>query len=244
MAELHRIKMIVAYDGTNYCGWQLQPGQKTIQGEIESALAQLYRIPIRITGAGRTDTGVHAKGMVVHFDLPFEIDSSNLQYRLNALLPEDIRILSVEKVAPDFHARFSATSRKYIYTIINQPNPFLRDTAWFTSWQLDTAKLNIVSSLVLGEKDFSALKIHSGNEGTICNVTESYWEIKVSTYEYHVRSNRFLHGMVRFLVGLQVAYARNAISLNEYQLALIEEHSRYRAFKAPAKGLCLVEVGY
>ena len=148
------------------------------------------------------------------------------------------------KLVSDFHARFSALSRRYTYTIITQPDPFLERFAWEVHWVLDLDKLTEASTLIIGERDFVTCQNHSGSDSTICTVTEFQWSREGYIYKYTISANRFVHGMVRFLVGMQVAYARNALTLQEYTNAFKIENNRARAFKAPARGLCLTEVKY
>ena len=202
------------YDGTNYHGWQIQPNGNTVQEELQKALSVILRQPMEVVGAGRTDTGVHARHMVAHFDFPEKTECPeklesqgslekleslaspekpasptfspvDLAYKLNRLLPRDISVLRIEQVADDMHARFSATSRKYHYYISTRKDAFSRHYAWQIHWQLDFDKMNEAARMLIGEKDFASFcKVGSDVKTTMCNLTHAQW-VKDSDTNWH-----------------------------------------------------------
>lgn len=244
MAESNRIKLVIEFDGTDFAGWQIQPGQRTVQGDLENALATIFRQHVKVYGAGRTDAGVHADGMTAHFDLPDDMELNQIIRSINGLTSNDIAIVSADWVSDDFHARFSAKSRTYRYRVVERSAPLLRSYSWLIHWKLDRTKLDEAAEYIIGERDFTPFKIHSGTPGEVCNVSGSRWDFSKDILEYFITANRFVHGMVRLLVGVQVAYARDVISWEEFTNAFDEELDRNRAFKAPPQGLCLVTVEY
>ncbi|MDE6807110.1 MAG: tRNA pseudouridine(38-40) synthase TruA, partial [Prevotella sp.] len=169
-----RYFITLSYDGTRFHGWQVQPNGISVQGELQRGLSLLLRSDIQVTGAGRTDAGVHAKMMVAHFDFPEEIDGRQLAYKLNKLLPQDIAIQKVEPVADELHARFSATSRTYYYYIHTEKSPFERHYSCELHYPLDFAKMNQAARMLLDNEDFGAFcKSHADVKTTLCHVTHA-----------------------------------------------------------------------
>lgn len=213
-----RYQIRLSYNGEKLCGWQIQPNDTTVQGEIEKALMTLLRIPVSITGAGRTDSGVNAINYIAHFDLPDEkeINAAHLCYKLNAILPHEIVIHEVSSCNPEFHARFDATLREYHYFIHFCKDPFCNNFSYRMRQRLDVEKMNKASAYLLGEHDFSCFEKVGGNNATsICNISEAGWHtykpshIELMGYPYtegdyivfKVKANRFLRNMVRAIVG-------------------------------------------
>ncbi|MEW5702389.1 MAG: tRNA pseudouridine synthase A, partial [Candidatus Zixiibacteriota bacterium] len=199
-----RYRLDLAYHGRDFHGWQLQPGLRTVQGELETWLGRLLRVgsPVAVTGAGRTDTGVHAAGMVAHFDADAGVGPDELLERLGRALPPDLVVISVVPVDPTFHARYSATGRHYSYRIATRPTPFGRDRHWLVTAPLERRLLDDAAAIIVGNRDFSGFcRAASRKESSLCCVTESSWQSEKELLVYHVRADRFLHEMVRLLVG-------------------------------------------
>ena len=174
-----RYSLCLSYDGSAFCGWQIQPSSPSVQACLEGVLARLLGRPVPVTGAGRTDTGVHAVGYIAHFDydgiLPFE--ASDFNYKLNAMLPREVVVHSVSVVPDDFHARFSARRREYTYFIHRQKDPFLRNTSWLCGYpSLDFDAMNAACQFLLGTHDFSCFEKTGGdNKTSICTVFDAFW---------------------------------------------------------------------
>ncbi|MCF0202626.1 MAG: tRNA pseudouridine(38-40) synthase TruA [Bacteroidaceae bacterium] len=236
------------YDGTRYHGWQIQPNGITVQEELQRALSVVLRRETEVVGAGRTDTGVHARLMVAHFDSPVRLDIGERgeMYKLNRLLPPDISVLKIEEVADDMHARFSAISRTYRYYISTRKTPFLRQYCWQIHWHLDFSAMNEAAELLVGEKDFASFcKVGSDVKTTMCNLTRAVW-VQDSDTEWHfeISCNRFLRNMVRAVVGTLVEVGRGRMSLREFT-DVLSAKSRSRAGESvPAQGLFLEDIKY
>jgi tRNA pseudouridine38-40 synthase len=234
------------YDGTHYHGWQIQPNGVTVQSELERCLSLLMREKVSVTGAGRTDAGVHARRMAAHFDTVQELDGALLVKKLNGLLHEDIAVYSIERVADDLHARFSATSRTYHYYIHTHKSPFLNQYSLEIHYQLDYALMNEAGRVLTEYEDFGAFcKAGSDVKTTLCKVTQAQW-IQTSPTEWYfeITANRFLRNMVRAVVGTLVEVGRGRMSLEEFR-QVVEGKKRTQAGESmPAKGLFLEEIKY
>ena len=242
---MSRYKITVHYDGTNYFGWQMQSHKRTIQGEIETALLPLNdNETVKIVGAGRTDRGVHALGQVAHFDLDTKLNVTQLLKALNARLPNDIRILAANLTEDEFHARFSAKRRYYRYQCYIGDNILFKNQSWFIS-EIDVATLNEFANLIEGSFDFlSFSKINKELKNTICDIYESKWYKSENMLIFNVCGNRFLHHMVRYLVGTMVAGVQGKISLDYFRDLLNNPQKNVKIFKAPPEGLILVKIDY
>mgnify|MGYP003293851902 CR=1 FL=1 len=173
-----RYKMTLAYNGAGFCGWQIQPGDPSVQGALQDALSTLLGTPTEVVGAGRTDTGVHASFYVAHFDYDANLDTAQLAYHLNAILPKDIAIYSIEPVSDGFHARFSAKSREYQYFIHNRKDPFKNDFSWYCRFDLDIDRMNRACAYLLGTHDCKCFeKTGSDNRTSVCEIYAAGWEI-------------------------------------------------------------------
>ena len=236
----------LAYDGTRYHGWQIQPNGISVEGEIELRLSTLLRQPIDIVGAGRTDAGVHARHMVAHFDIEDGCDTKQLCYRLNRMMPPDICIYKIEKVADDLHARFSATSRTYHYYISTKRNPFNRQYTWLCHYDLDFELMNQAAEILLEYKDFASFcKSHTDVKTTLCNIIEAKWiKDDEGCYYFRIKANRFLRNMVRAVVGTLVEVGRHRLSLDDFR-NVIEGKKRTMAGESmPANALFLEKIEY
>ena len=234
----------LAYKGTHYSGFQIQQNAPSIQQEVEKALAVFYRQPIALTGSSRTDSGVHARQNYFHLDASFPIAAKQL-YNLNALLPHDIFIKRIFEVAPQFHARFHATSRLYHYHISLQKNPFLQETAWHYPFPIHLDKLNEAALLLLQYADFTSFsKRNTQTHTKLCNILQSQWVLEADTLVYKVKANRFLRGMVRGLVATMLKVGRGSLSLAQFGQIIEAKDCTKADFSAPPHGLFLMEVDY
>ena len=235
-----------SYDGARYHGWQIQPNGDSVQARLQEALSTLLRQEIGVTGAGRTDAGVHARMMVAHFDCDSELDCPQLAYKLNRLLPYDIAVEKVEPVGDEMHARFSATSRTYHYYIHTVKDPFQRAYSCELHYPLDFAKMNEAGQLLMGYDDFGAFcKAGADVKTTLCRVTEARWiQTSPSTWYFRITANRFLRNMVRAVVGTMIDVGRGRLSLDEF-CKVIEGKRRTEAGESmPANALFLENITY
>lgn len=235
----------LAYNGTNYHGWQVQPNAITVQEELETALSKLLRKPIGVVGSGRTDTGVHAEQQLVHIDVEEELDIQSLQFKLNCMLPPDVAVKKIFPVTEQAHARFSALSRSYEYRISPQKNPFLQKLSYVSMHPLDVAAMNEAAALMLEWEDFECFsKVHTEVKHFRCNVMRAEWVEKEDQLIFHVTANRFLRNMVRAIVGTLLEVGRHKMDLQEFR-EVLESRDRAKAGRsAPAQGLFLVKVEY
>ena len=241
-----RYFVTLSYDGTRYHGWQIQPNGDSIQERLQGALSTLLRAEISVTGAGRTDAGVHARMMVAHFDYEEALDGQQLCYKLNRLLPYDIAVQKVEQVADDLHARFSATSRTYHYYIHTVKDPFSRAYSCELHYPLDFKKMNEAAAMLLNYEDFGAFcKSGADVKTTLCQVTAAEWhQTSRSTWYFEITANRFLRNMVRAVVGTLVDVGRGRLSLEEFQ-KVIEGKRRTEAGESmPGNALFLEDIKY
>ena len=236
----------LSYDGTNYHGWQVQPNGISVQGELQRVLSTLLRQDISITGAGRTDAGVHARVMAAHFEIEADIDCKQLAYKMNRMLPQDIVIDRIEEVSLDMHARFSATERTYHYYIHTRKCPFERHYSCEIHYPLDFEKMNEAGHILCTYEDFGAFcKAHSDVKTTLCNVTRAEWiQTGDTTWYFVITANRFLRNMVRAVVGTLVDVGRGRLSLDEFR-SVIEGKRRSDAGESmPGNALFLENVKY
>ena len=234
------------YDGSAYCGWQRQPEQPTVQGIIEDALTKLLRQPTEIVGAGRTDTGVNASFYIAHFDTIEDINCDHTTYKLNAMLPQDIAIKRIYRVADDLHARFDAVEREYTYFLSQKKSPFRRHSAWICYYQLDIEKMNEAAKVLLTTDDFTTFaKLNSNNKTNICDVRHAEWTTESDgTLRFTIRADRFLRNMVRSIVGTLVDVGRGRYTVEEfYDIVNSQDLSRASSGAQP-QGLFLSNVKY
>ncbi len=238
----------IAYRGTDYGGWQIQPNSKTIQGEIEHCLSQLFASPVSIMGCGRTDAGVHASCYYFHTDLPADVDKQNTVFKLNKMLSRDIAIYDSQKMAPDSHARFDARQRSYTYLLHTIKDPFLNQSSFHYTWKksLDLDKLLLLSQFIEQQALFEPLcKSNSGNEHFKCEIFSARWqELGRGQYRFDIVANRFLRGMIRLMVGMYLNFERDKISLEEIERAFADQQQLAISWSVPAIGLSLSDVIY
>lgn len=236
----------LAYRGAGFHGWQIQPQSSTVQGVIEQALGTLLRMPVSVTGAGRTDAGVNARMMIAHLDLPEDIDPGNLVRKANAIIGPDIALYSLRPMHADAHARFDASSRTYRYFAHTLKDPFTGKLSWGTRPDLDFEAMNRAAKLLTGQKDFTSFaKLHSDAKTNICTVTSAQWvEFEPNKYYFEISADRFLRNMVRAVVGTLVEVGRHRIEPEEI-LTILKRKDRCAAGTSmPAEALFLWEVKY
>ncbi len=240
--------MRLSYRGAAYHGWQVQPGDVSVQGTIEGALSTLLRQPTAVTGAGRTDAGVNARLMVAHVDLPDGFDPREGVFlrSLNSICGRDIAIYSFAPVAADAHARFDATERSYRYFVHTVKNPFTGDLSWQAPPTLDFAAMNEAAALIIGRRDFTSFsKLHTDVKTNICDLRRAVWtDMGEGRYYFEIAADRFLRNMVRAVVGTLVDVGRHKMA-PEAILDVLERKDRCAAGTSmPAGPLFLWNIEY
>jgi len=246
MSNKKRFFLRLAYDGTNFCGWQNQNEQESVQGTIESALTTLFRSPQKILGCGRTDTGVHADDFYAHWDFDESIDELTCM-KLNSILPRSIAIKEIFEVSNEFHSRYSATRRTYHYFIHTQKNPFRRLYSYeYPHHQLRLDLMDKAARELLKYNEFLPLiKLDKEKQKTKCTLFSSHIEqVEPHYYRYEISANRFLHNMVRRIVGTLVLIGREKLSLEEFTYSMQHQTPMRLINLAPANGLHLVKIDY
>lgn len=245
---LHRYFIWLSYKGTAYCGWQIQPGSPTVQQTLNNALTILLREDVETTGAGRTDTGVHASTFVAHFDTAQSAEELNLPqltYKLNRILPADIGIQRIEEVMPDMHARFNALSRTYHYFICRHKDPFQTGRSWLMERRLNLEAMQQAADLLMAYEDFESFsKTNTQVKTFLCKVSKAHWEQEGHMLRFEITADRFLRNMVRAIVGTLVDVGLGKISADDFA-SIIESKDRNQAgYSAPGSGLFLVDIIY
>lgn len=243
----------MAYDGTGYHGWQHQPRVKTVQAVLDNALSVLLQQEIKVTGAGRTDTGVHASFFLAHFDWHGEgsfgnfsgPDDPQFTFKLNRFLPDDIVIHKIWEVKPDMHARFSATFRTYQYRISSQKPLFNRSYSHYVYGRLDLEAMNRCCNIILRTTDFTSFsKLHTDVKTNNCKVMAAHWKEVDEGYLFEIKADRFLRNMVRSLVGTMLDAGQGKLDLEGFQ-SIVDARDRGKAGQSvAAAGLFLVDIGY
>lgn len=235
-----------SYDGTAYHGWQIQPHSLSVQEELQKAMSILLRKPMEVVGAGRTDTGVHARKMVAHFDNDEEVDCPQLVYKLNKLLPRDIAVQQVEPVAEDMHARFSAKSRTYHYFVHMGKNPFLLSYSWQVYGNIDFELMNQAASVLMEYKDFTSFsKVNTDTKTNDCTITEAHWDrVGEDQWCFTITANRFLRNMVRAIVGTLMEVGRGRMTIEQLRRVIDAKDRCCAGDSVPGNALFLVQVKY
>ena len=241
-----RVKATVAYDGTDYQGFQRQANGSTVQEVLETALERITGEPVRVLAAGRTDAGVHAEGQVIAFDTEWRHSLPDLERAVNAVLPQDSAVRDLVEVAPDFHPRYDARSRRYRYTIYNAPvrSPLTRRTSLHLREALDVEAMNAATGLIVGEHDFATFGRPTHGSVTVRRVTDACWINEPPWLFFEIEGNAFLHRMVRSLVGTLLQVGQGRLSPGEFGAALSARDPGRAGQTAPAHGLCLMRVEY
>lgn len=247
-------KLLIQYDGTDFHGWQVQENDRTIQGELERVIGMLVDADVSVIGSGRTDAGVHAEGQVANVHIAADkFTPEKLRHAINGNLWRDIRVIKVEKVPDDFHARFSAKSKTYVYRIVNAPvmSPFWRRFAHHESRPLDVARMNDAARLFLGEHDWTAFaSARSDGESRVRNVTdftvESHWNTRADAQiiEFNIAAKGFLRYMVRSIVGTLIEVGLGLKTSDTIQTAIVTGDRNLAGKTASAQGLTLLRVDY
>lgn len=236
--------MDITYKGTHFNGWQTQPNGTTIQEEIEQGLKLLLKKETPILGSGRTDTGVHAKQQVAHFDAE-QIDADQLVYKLNSFLPKAIAVNSIYPVNPEISARFDATSRLYHYLLHQGKDPFKEGYSYYFNVKLDVALINKACEIIKDWQNFECFsRVHTEVNHFNCDIFEAEWIEKGNEHLFKIRANRFLRGMVRAIVGTLIDVGIGKTSLEDLKLILQSNDRRKAGRAVPAEGLYLQEVRY
>lgn len=244
---MRRIAIIIEYDGTNYVGWQVQPNGVSVQEKIDDAFEKLIGERPVLHASGRTDSGVHARAQVAHFDTESRIPADKVCYALNTRLPADIRIKASFEVPSDWHARFFVKEKHYVYTIDNSvhASAFTRNTALHVHYPLDIQRLNEAAKLFLGEHDFNAFRSAGSKAATtVRTVFASEWETKGNYLRYHVAGNGFLYNMVRIMTGTMMRIGQGFEEPYIISEALEKAQRSFAGDTAPAHGLMLWRVKY
>lgn len=245
---MNRYFIKLAYWGAAYHGWQMQNNAITVQQKLEEGLSIMFKQKLSVTGAGRTDTGVHAKEYFAHFDLEETYSAEQLEkivFKLNGFLPDDIYIDSIFPVPNDAHARFDALSRTYHYIISTRKDPFHTHAAWLVYGSLDVDKMNRGAEILLDYTDFTSFsKLHTDVKTNNCNIMEAYWEQQGHLLLFQIKADRFLRNMVRAIVGTLVDLGKDRMDLDDMK-RIIEAKNRSEAgMSVPAHGLYLAKIEY
>jgi tRNA pseudouridine38-40 synthase len=241
-----RFFIYFSYKGTAYHGWQFQPNGISVQEVLTQALCTILRTTLEITGAGRTDTGVHAKLMVAHFDVETDLPANlDLVSKLNSFLPNDIAVFKIVEVKTDVHARFDAISRRYEYHVVTRKNVFKNESAARGSQNMNFEAMNIAAKTLLEYRDFTSFsKLHTDVKTNNCAISHAEWTQQDEEWIFSIQADRFLRNMVRAIVGTLFEVGRNKMSVEEFR-AVIEAKNRCKAgVSVPAHGLYLVDIQY
>jgi tRNA pseudouridine38-40 synthase len=240
-------RLILEYDGTDFHGWQVQPGRPTVQQALEEALAILLKQRVAVVGSGRTDAGVHARGQVAHFRAGTLPDLHRLRSSLNGLLPRSIAVLDAVEAPDDFHARYDARQRRYHYYVSTGARPLERHWRWLLRPVPDFDRMNVSAQGLLGTHDFSAFCLaQSDTKNRVCTVEKAVWEPeeRPGDVRFVVVADRFLHGMVRAIVGTLVEIGRGQRPGDDLARVLASRDRQQAGAAAPPHGLVLEQVGY
>ncbi len=243
----HRYFIELQYNGKNFHGWQIQPNARTVQAELNEKISILLKQPVETTGAGRTDTGVHAKQFFAHFDFANDISRNlvSLTHKMNSFLPDDICIQRIIPVSPDAHVRFDALSRTYKYYITTHKSVFQNEYAWQIFHKLDTGLMQESSNLIMKYNNFKSFsRLHSDNKTNICRIFSAGWSTDNHLLIFTIKADRFLRNMVRAIVGTMVGVGRNKITPSHFEEIIKSKDRSLAGESAPAKGLFLYEIEY
>jgi tRNA pseudouridine38-40 synthase len=245
MNSTNNYKLIIQYDGTDFAGWQYQKNAISVQQKILDGIKTITNEDVNLVGSGRTDAGVHALGQVANFRIDQELDLHKFKYSLNSILPKSISIRDIQKVHPDFHSRFDAKKRKYLYIISTEKSPFFERFSYPYFIKLDCAYLNKISKTIMGQYDFTSFcKRDSETENKYCNIHFIHWKETLGLIFFAIEADRFLHGMVRTIVGTFLSAAKNYLD-ESYIIDILNSKDREKAGESvPSKGLFLFKVQY
>ena len=235
----------LSYKGTAYNGWQKQNNSRGVQQVLEEAMGKILRTAVELTGSSRTDTGVHAEQQFAHFDFDQIADTTQLVYNINGMIPFDIAVRRIFTVPDDTNSRFAATYRRYEYRISRVKNPFLINQVYMLRAELNVSAMNEAAALLLQYDDFESFcKLHTNVNNFRCKISEAVWQEKGDFLIFSVKSNRFLRGMVRALVGTLLEIGKGKKTISDFEKIIQSKDRKKAGAQAPAEGLFLVEVGY
>ena len=235
----------LTYNGTQYHGWQYQPNASSVQETLNKAISVVLNTEINLMGAGRTDTGVHAKEMYAHFDFETAFDIPNLVHKLNSFLPKDIVIYDIIPVVSDAHTRFDAVKRTYEYHINTFKNPFLQEQSWYFHQPLDVDLMNEAAKLLFNHTDFQCFsKVNTDVNTFDCSIFEAYWKQENGILVFTISANRFLRNMVRAIVGTLISVGLHKINLPDFDAIIKSKNRDLAGFSVPAHGLYLTKIDY
>jgi tRNA pseudouridine38-40 synthase len=244
----YRYFLRLSFNGESFHGWQSQHNAPSIQSTLRDALTVIFREPVVVTGAGRTDAGVHAREFYAHFDNTSELsvtERKELIYHLNGYLPDAISIQDIMPVKKDAHSRFSALSRTYQYIITRKKDPFRHEFSWYYPGKLDTDLMNLGAEILKDNLDFTSFaKLPKETKTNICHVEYARWEEKEDLLVFTITADRFLRNMVRAVVGTLVELGREKISLEDLDRIIISKDRRAAGYSVPANGLFLLSINY
>ncbi len=237
----------LSFLGTHYRGWQKQAHATTVQSTVETAIHKISGEHIKVVGAGRTDTGVHARFFVAHFDTDNKLftDKSNFIYKMNSILPQDIALNNILSVTQEAHARYSALSRTYEYRIHHKKDPFLTDLSWYYSRPLNLEAMNKAANILPDHSDFTSFsKLHSNVKTNTCHIKQAFWKQENHVLVFKIEADRFLRNMVRAIVGTLIGVGNGKIIAADFKRIIESKDRRMALSSAPAQGLSLVDVKY
>jgi tRNA pseudouridine38-40 synthase len=246
MIAMKNIKLILEFDGTDFHGWQNQPEVRTVQGVLEGVASELFGEPVSVNGCCRTDSGVHAWGYVGSFRVDTNLDPRQIRGALSGRLPADVVVKSVAEVPTDFHARRDCIARRYLYRLTSEPTAVLRQFVAYTKYQLDVEKMAEGAARLVGRNDFTSFAPAALSEGvsTICDVVEAAFRRDGEVFSFDIKADRFLHHMVRNIVGTLIEVGRGRLRLEQIDEILRKKDRRAAGPTAPACGLFLMVAYY
>ena len=238
-------KLTLQYDGSHYAGWQIQENAVSVQEVVKNSIHKILQSEVNLIGAGRTDAGVHALGQVANFTLDQKLDLYKFKYSLNSVLPDDISVSDIIEVDENFHARFSAKRRSYIYLISSQKSPFYDRYSYHYYSKPDIDKLNKLSNILIGQKDFASFSKNNPEvQNKTCDIFEARWRQGKNLIIFYIEANRFLYGMVRAIVGTLIKIHSSKKAEEELQNVIAMKNREAAGDSVPAKGLFLYKIKY
>ncbi|MHB1688130.1 MAG: tRNA pseudouridine(38-40) synthase TruA [Ignavibacteriaceae bacterium] len=242
---MNNYKLIIQYDGTNFAGWQIQSNADTIQQRISDSIKTILKEEVNLIGSGRTDAGVHALGQVANFRTEQEIDLYRFKHSLNSILPFDISVLRIEKTDVNFHSRYDAKKRSYVYLFSKFKSPFYNRYSYFYHNDINCERLNLLSNIFIGQNDFSSFsRKNSDTENKVCNIYSAGWKETKGLIIFVIEADRFLHGMVRTIIGTLLTALKNNTGEKYIEDVILKKDREAAGEAVPAKGLFLFKVKY